>query len=92
MNQNIIEYYRQLRVSEDLMAAFSLSKTPEDVADTAVEQGDKLGFSFTKEEALAAGMNFKALCNEAANDDELTEFELEMISAGTSVQCVDTSA
>lgn len=82
MNQNIIGYYKQMRVSEDLLAAFAHSKDFEDMIDIAVEQGGKLGFSFTKEEALAAGLNFKALCSQAANDDELTEFELEMISAG----------
>ncbi len=83
MNQNIVDYYQTVRQDKALQAAYAGCENFDQIIEKAVDEGRKLGFSFTKEEALAAGMNFKALCSQAANDDELTEFELEMISAGS---------
>ncbi|MEQ8503913.1 MAG: Nif11-like leader peptide family natural product precursor [Rhodospirillales bacterium] len=87
MNQDIISYYRKLREDEGLRAAYANCESVEQVMQTAVEQGTTLGFSFSKEEAMEIGYDIQVLHDLAANDDELSDFELELISAGSPVSC-----
>lgn len=82
MNQNIIDFYQKVRADDVLIGAFSNTQTADEMADVAVAEGSKLGFHFSKEEAKAAGSDIDSLRANVMNDDELNDFELELISAG----------
>lgn len=82
MNQDIIDFYRAVRSDDAIIAALAVAKTPEDMAALAVHEGERLGFHFSTEAAKAAVMDLNGLCAKAVNDDELNDFELEMIAAG----------
>lgn len=87
MNQNIIDFYATLRSDAQLVQTFMSCESAEQLLDLATTEAQKRGFHFTKEEAIAAGMNIEALSSGSANDDELNDFELELISAGTQIKC-----
>lgn len=87
MNKNIIEYYLQVHEDDALQAAYSGCESTEQMAEIAVDQGRALGFFFTKEDALATGLNIEALKNAASNDGELSDFELELVAAGLPINC-----
>lgn len=81
----ITEFRQLIRGNAELEAAVGSLMSDTGVFDTtgAVELGSRHGFSFTEAEILSY---------EIDPEDELSDFELEMAAAGTSVQCVDTSA
>ena len=83
MNQNIIGFYQTLRDDDVMIASLGKGETMEQIMEIAVDEAAKLGFSFTKEEALAIGMDIDTLRANVMNDDELNDFELELIAAGT---------
>jgi len=87
MNQNIIDFYQTLRNDEAMLASMSRCETVDQIMEIAVEEGAKLGFHFSKEEAMAAGMDIDTLRASVMNDDELNDFELELISAGLPINC-----
>ena len=87
MNQNIIDFYQTLRNDEAMLASMSRCETVDQIMEIAVEEGAKLGFHFTKEEAMVAGMDINTLRASVMNDDELNDFELELISAGLPINC-----
>ncbi len=86
MNQAIVEFYAKARNDEQLIAMLSKCATLDELADTATAEAGKLGFHFTKEEAKAAGMDIASLRSAVMNDDELNDFELEMVAAGTTIK------
>lgn len=87
MNQNIIDFYQVLRNDDAMLASLARCETVDDIMEVAVEEGGKLGFHFTKEEAMAAGMDIDTLHANVMNDDELNDFELELIAAGVPINC-----
>ncbi|MFO7482215.1 hypothetical protein [Oceanibaculum nanhaiense] len=86
MNQDIVGFYQRLRVNDRLLAILSKGDTVEGIMEIAVEEAGKLGFHFTKEEALAIGMDIDTLRANVMIDDELNDFELELIAAGVTDQ------
>lgn len=86
MNQNIIDFYQVLRSDAKLVETLMKHEGTDELLEAATSEAKKLGFHFTKEEALTAGMNIDALRAESANDEELSDFELELISAGTQIK------
>lgn len=82
MNQNIIDFYQVLRNDDAMLASLSRCDTMDEIMEVAVEEGAKMGFHFTKDEAMAAGMDIDTLRANVMNDDELNDFELELIAAG----------
>ena len=87
MNQHIIDFYQVLRDDDAMLASLSQCETVDEIMEVAVEEGGKLGFHFTKEEAMLAGMDIETLRASVMNDDELNDFELELISAGLPINC-----
>lgn len=92
MNQNIIDFYQVLRDDDAMIASLARCETVDEIMETAVEEGGKLGFHFTKQEAIAAGMDIDALRANVMNDDELNDFELELIAAGAPINTNKESA
>ncbi|MCF3630555.1 hypothetical protein RJ527_04815 [Thalassospiraceae bacterium LMO-SO8] len=82
MNTNVVEFYKKVRTDQNLIEALSEGKTTEEFIKTAVDKAAEMGITLQQDDIVAACGNFAELCKLAANDDELTEFELEMISAG----------
>lgn len=82
MNQNIVDYYQKVREDESLRTVYATCEDLDQVMETAVEEGRKLGFSFTKDEAMTVGLDLEALRGATSNDDELNDFELELVAAG----------
>ena len=87
MNQNIVSFYQKVRTDDRLIATLSECETLDEIMETAVEEGGKLGFHFTKDEAMAAGMDLDAMQANLMNGDELNDFELELIAAGLPINC-----
>ncbi len=85
MNRNIIEYCQKVQEDDALQAAYAGCENTEQMCEIAVEEGRKLGFFFTKEDALATGFSFERLQDAASNDSELSDFELELVAAGLPV-------
>lgn len=90
MNQDIIDFYQILRKDDAIIAELSALETADEILDTAVIRGGMLGFHFTKEEASAASRGMDAFRANLANDDELSDFELDLIAAGSPLPCDDT--
>ncbi|MAN81468.1 MAG: hypothetical protein CMM77_05190 [Rhodospirillaceae bacterium] len=84
MNANVVEFYKKVRTDQGLIEALSEGKTAEEMSAIAVKKAAELGITLQQDDVVAACNNFTELCKLAANDDELTEFELEIISAGVS--------
>ncbi|MEQ9557337.1 MAG: hypothetical protein RIG67_16320 [Rhodospirillales bacterium] len=82
MNTNVVEFYKKVRTDQGLIEALSEGKTAEEMSAIAVKKAAELGITLQQDDVVAACGNFEELCKLAANDDELTEFELEIISAG----------
>lgn len=82
MNQHIIDFYKKLREDDAMIATLAKGQTHEQVMEIAVDEAAKLGFHFTLEEAMAVGMDIDTLRATVMNDDELNDFELELIAAG----------
>ncbi|MAN81467.1 MAG: hypothetical protein CMM77_05195 [Rhodospirillaceae bacterium] len=82
MNTNVVEFYKKVRTDQNLIEALSEGKTTEEFIKAAVNKAAEMGITLQQDDVVTACRNFEDLCKLAANDDELTEFELEMISAG----------
>lgn len=91
MNANVIEFYQKVRTDQGLIEALSEGKTAEEISEIAVKKAAEMDLRLEKADVIAACDRFKELVAAAANDDELTEFELELIAAGGSTSCVGGS-
>lgn len=83
MNANVIEFYKKVRTDQSLIEALSEGKTKEEFIKAAVDKAAEMGITLQAEDVVAACGKFEELCKLAANDDELTEFELEVIAGGS---------
>ena len=88
MNANIIEFYKKVRTDQGLIEALSEGQTAEQVSEIAVKKAAEMGITLETADVIAALDQFQELAADAANDDELTEFELELIAAGASPSCI----
>lgn len=82
MNANVIEFYKKVRDDKGLQEALSEGKTAGDVAEIAVAKAGEMGIQLEKGDVVAALGQFKDLVKTVANDDELTDYELELAAAG----------
>ncbi|MEQ9557336.1 MAG: hypothetical protein RIG67_16315 [Rhodospirillales bacterium] len=83
MNANVVEFYKKVRTDQGLIEALSEGKTAEELSTIAVNKAAEMGITLQMDDVVAACGNFEELCKLAANDDELTEFELEVIAGGS---------
>lgn len=91
MNANVVEFYRKARVDQGLIEALSEGKTAEEFVNIAVTKAAEMGLHFEKNDVIDAFDQFETFVAAAANDDELTEFELQYIAAGTVPTCANVS-
>jgi hypothetical protein len=82
MNTNVIEFYKKVRTDKGLIEALSEGQTAEEFYTIAVNKAAEAGISLHVDDVKEACEKYGELCELAANDDELTDFELEMVSAG----------
>ena len=82
MNANVIEFYKKVRADQGLIEALSEGQTVEEISEIAVKKASEMGIQLNTADVVAALGRFKELITEAANDDELTELELELVAAG----------
>ncbi len=87
MNANVIEFYKKVRTNQGLIEALSEGQTAEQVSEIAVKKAAEMGITLETADVIAALDQFQELAADAANDDELTEFELELVAAGNAVSC-----
>lgn len=85
MNANIIEFYKKVRTDQGLIEALSEGKSTEEISAIAIEKAAEMGIELEPAEVGEAIGSFDKLATAAANDDELTDFELELIAAGYGV-------
>jgi hypothetical protein len=88
MNANVIEFYKKVRADQGLIDALSEGKTVEEFTEIAVEKAAEIGILLEAADVVAALGQFKAVIEKAANDDELTEVELELVAAGVPPTCI----
>ncbi len=87
MNANVIEFYKKVRTDQGLIEALSEGQTAAQVSEIAVKKAAEMGITLETTDVIAALGQFQELVADAANDDELTEFELELVAAGSAVSC-----
>ncbi len=88
MNPNIIALYQIIREDAQIQAELSGLDT-EPYADVIMGYAAKHNLSFSRNEAISAIIECDQLVLSAVNDDELTDFELELVAAGVPLQCGD---
>lgn len=88
MNANVIEFYKKVRTDKGLQEALSEGNTVEEISEIAVAKAGEAGIQLEKSDVLVAMGQMKEIVSAVANDDELTEFELEMVAAGDATKCV----
>ncbi len=91
MNANVIEFYKKVRADQSLIQALAEGKNDDMFAEIAVEKAAELGIHLETEDAIDALDHLETLVRQAANDDSLQDFELELVSAGIPVTCVSKS-
>ncbi len=82
MSDAVMEFYKVARRDKEIVDLLSGISDEAMFIKTAMELGREKGFVFTAEEAGSAISEFEVLIEHASNDDELTDFELEMVAAG----------
>ena len=92
MNANVIEFYQKVRVDPNLIDALSRGKTIEEFSEIAVGKAGEIGIQLEKSEVVNAAGQIRELVMAAANDDELTELELELVAAGIPMTMIKNDA
>ena len=82
MNSTVVDFYKFARTNPEIIAKLSEKCDQEVFLARTVEAGQAAGFSFSLEEARHGLADISQLVEDIANDDELTDFELELVSAG----------
>ncbi len=87
MTTSAQDFYKIARNDDEILERLSgiqdevlFIKAVEDIAR-------ERGFSLTSEEIRQAIFNLTEIMQSVANDDELTDFELEMAAAGVPINC-----
>lgn len=92
MNANVIEFYKKVRADQDLIKALSEGQTVEEFSDIAVKKAAEIDIQLERADVVGALDDLKGLITEAANDDELTDLELELVAAGIPMTCYSGEA
>jgi len=88
MNTNVIEFYKKVRADQGLIDALSEGKTAEEFSEIAVKKAAEIGIQLETADVAAALGQFEEVIATAANDDGLTEVELELVAAGIPPTCI----
>ena len=87
MTTSAEDFYRIARTDDEILDRLS-GIQDEAVFIGAIEDiARERGFTLTSEEIRLAIFNLTEIMQSVANDDELTDFELEMIAAGIPINC-----
>lgn len=92
MNANVIEFYRKARTDQGLMEALSEGKTLEGISEIAVKRAAEMGIQLQTGDVLATLGQMAEFIPAAVNDDELTDFELELVAAGAPPASIDAGS
>lgn len=87
MNDNVVALYQKIRTDGRLIAQFESCDGPEALVQQALIISSKLGVQVERQDLEAAVADLGSLIQSAANEDELTDFELEFVSAGFPINC-----
>jgi len=87
MSDAVMEFYKVARRDKEIVDLLSGISDEAMFIKTVMELGREKGFVFTAEEAGSAISEFDSFIEAASNDDELTDFELEMVAAGLPINC-----
>mgnify|MGYP003627878326 CR=1 FL=1 len=82
MSGAALGFYKFVRRDDKMVNMFKNISDEALFIKTAVELGHKHGYIFSTDEAATALAQFDSFIEAASNDDELTDFELEMVAAG----------
>ena len=86
MSGAALGFYKFVRRDDQMVNMFKNISDEALFITTAVELGHKHGYIFSTDEAATALAQFDSFI-EAASNDELTDFELEMVAAGLPINC-----
>lgn len=88
MNNNIIEFYRAVRQDQPLFDQLVTMQDADQLVEAVMSAGPKFGFDLTQDDVRQGLNSLTEIIAEVGNDEELTDFELEFVSAGGNI---DTS-
>tara|TARA_R100000750_G_C2267709_1_gene66234 strand:- start:37 stop:321 length:285 start_codon:yes stop_codon:yes gene_type:complete len=81
------DFYRIARNDDKILDRLSGIQDEAVFIGTIEDIARERGITLTSEEIRQAIFNLTEIVQSVANDDELTDFELEMIAAGVPVNC-----
>ena len=87
MTTSAEDFYRIARTDDEILDRLSGIQDEAVFIGTIEDIARERGFSLTSEEIRLAIFNLTEIVQSVANDDELTDFELEMIAAGIPINC-----
>lgn len=79
-----IAFYAAIRQDPETLARLGQAGSEVEFIETIMDEAEKRGFALTAEMVKAALANLPALVTETAQDTELSEMELELVSGGIS--------
>ncbi|WP_417822411.1 hypothetical protein [Terasakiella sp.] len=83
MNDNVVALYSHVRGNGELMDELSQITNEQELSTRVVLMGKELGFTISEEDALWGLTHIDEFIQEAVTGDELSDLELELVSAGS---------
>ncbi|MBF0186769.1 MAG: hypothetical protein HQL50_02465 [Magnetococcales bacterium] len=82
MDNKIVQLYAAIRDDGDLLSNLATIEDPTELGKEVISIATQHGVSLTKQEIADAINNMAELIQGASENDELSDFELEMVSGG----------
>ncbi|WP_417822412.1 hypothetical protein [Terasakiella sp.] len=83
MNNNILAFYSRVRGNEALMTELAQISSPEELGTRVVLMGKEMGIILTQDDVMSGLEHINEVITRAANPEELSDMELELIAAGS---------
>ena len=91
MMKSVQEFYSIARTDDEIISALSAIQDEAVFIETVDRLAREKGFILTVEDIKYSISNFQEVIQNVANDDELTDFELEMVAAGNPPVCSENT-
>ena len=87
MSISVCDFYSIIRTDNDILSRLSAIEDGAVFIETIGDLAKERGIILTAEEIGQAMSSFDEVIQNVANDDELTDFELELVAAGVPIVC-----
>lgn len=83
----VVELYRHIRANPTILARLASQPDMASLESAAKDVGSSFGRDLSIEEVRQALAELPGIINAAAGEEELTDEELEIVSAGIQIRC-----